>query len=60
MSGLGHIERIEDFIEECIRLFGGKVVEVRYTEERKKRLISYLKWNKKNCIKKEGFNNADE
>ncbi len=40
------MERIEDYIEECIELFGGQVVEVRYTEERKKRLINYLAWNK--------------
>ena len=40
------MKRIEDVIEECIRLFGGQVVEVRYTEERKKRLVSYLKLSK--------------
>jgi hypothetical protein len=40
------MQRIEDIIDECIRLFGGQVVKVRYTEERKKRLASYLKLSK--------------
>jgi hypothetical protein len=42
------MERIEDFIDECIKLFGGEVIQVRYTEERKKRLINYLKRSKEN------------
>lgn len=53
------MDGIEDFIEECIKLFGGKIVEVRYTEERKKRLISYMKWSKENRKKKEGFYNIE-
>jgi hypothetical protein len=42
------MERIEDFIDECIKLFDGKVVQVRYTDERQKRLMKYLKWSKEN------------
>jgi hypothetical protein len=40
------MERIEDFIEECIKLFSGQVVEVCYTDEAKKRLMNYLKCSK--------------
>ena len=40
------MERIEEYIEKCIKLFGGQVVQVRYTEERKKSLINYLKRSK--------------
>jgi hypothetical protein len=40
------MERIEDVINECLTLFEGQVIEVRYTEERKKRLEQYLKWSK--------------
>ena len=40
------MERIEDVINECIKIFGGQVVEARYTEERKKRLEQYLTWSK--------------
>ena len=47
------MERIEDFIEECIKLFGGQVVEVRYTDEGKKRLMNYLKWSKEKRNKQE-------
>jgi len=46
------MDRIEDFIDECIKLFGGKVVQVRYTEERKKSLIDYLNRNKESKNKK--------
>jgi hypothetical protein len=40
------MQRIEDLVNECIKLFGGQVVEARYTEERIKRLGQYLKWSK--------------
>jgi len=40
------MERIQDYIEECIKLFGGQVVQVRYTEERKESLLNYLKRSK--------------
>jgi len=37
---------IEYLIDECLKLFGGKVVGARYKDEGKKRLMNYLKWNK--------------
>jgi hypothetical protein len=46
------MQRIEDVVNECIRLFGGQVVEVRYTEERRKRLAQYLKSSKKEATRK--------
>jgi len=46
MVGQFSLPIYKDVINECLTLFEGQVVEVRYTEERKKRLEQYLKWSK--------------